>query len=113
MDGEDRSRRPSANAAEELAACLRWIRALRGFERYRSENSIDEMLSCAADSTIIVVNITDIRSDAMVVTPTGVKLLHLPKIIASKAQNWLRKDWLGGGRSKRGTKNREYREYLL
>ncbi|MCJ1334091.1 hypothetical protein MMC10_010798 [Thelotrema lepadinum] len=113
LDSEDRSRRPSANAAEGLASCLRSIRALRGFERFRSENSIDEMLSCAADGMIIVVNITDIRSDAMVISSTSVKSLHLPNISTSEAQKWLRKDWSGGGRSDRGTKNREYREYLL
>lgn len=70
------------------------------------------MLSCAVDGVIIIVNITDIRSDAVVVSSAGVKSLHLPNVSSSEAQKWLRKDWSGGG-SERGTKNREYREYLL
>ena len=111
--GDDRSRKPKTNAGEVLASCLRSIRALRGFERFMSENSIDEMLPCAANGMIIVVNITDIRSDAMIISLTGVKSLPLPNISTSEAEKWLRKDWSAGRRSDRGTKNREYREYLL
>jgi hypothetical protein len=70
-----------------------------------------EMQECAAGGSIVVVNITTFRSDAIIVSPTAIKTLNLPMLAAKDARAWLGKEWTGR-RSERAEKNREYLKYL-
>ncbi|KAM5466949.1 hypothetical protein MauCBS54593_005568 [Microsporum audouinii] len=98
-------------AVKELDACIQKIRTLPGYQRYLRNQSIAEMQKCAADGNIIIVNVTTIRSDAIVVTSTSVRIVRLPMMAASEAQPWLQKQW-NGSKVERGKKNKEYLGYL-
>jgi hypothetical protein len=60
---------------------------------------------------IITVNVSKLRSDAIIISSGSIKTLALPKLSASTAKRWISNDWRGG-RSERATKNKQYREYL-
>ncbi|KAG7286881.1 hypothetical protein NEMBOFW57_009199 [Staphylotrichum longicolle] len=64
--------------------------------------------------TIVVVNITKFRSDAVLVSRGAVKALSLPGLRASDAEAWLGKKWTGRGvrRDGHAQKNKEYLKYL-
>jgi hypothetical protein len=70
-----------------------------------------EMQECAAGGSIVIVNITTFGSDAIIVSPTAIKILNLPMLAAKDARAWLSKKWTGR-RSERAQKNREYLKYL-
>jgi hypothetical protein len=70
------------------------------------------MQECAVGGTIVVVNVTEFRSDAITVSSTNMKTLNLPKSLAVDAKGWLNKDWREGRRSERAEKNKEYSRYL-
>ncbi|KAK3934877.1 hypothetical protein QBC46DRAFT_347180 [Diplogelasinospora grovesii] len=65
-----RSRR--REAVGELDACIREIRGIVGFERFLLGQTVAEMQDCASAGTVVVINIAEIRSDAILVSPTGV-----------------------------------------
>ncbi|RKK88945.1 hypothetical protein BFJ71_g12645 [Fusarium oxysporum] len=104
-----RTRRLEALA--ELDACIHEIRGTAGHERFMLGQETAEMQECAAGGSIVVVNITTFRSDAIIVSPTAIKTLNLPRLAAEDARAWLGKKWTGR-RSERAQKNREYLKYL-
>ncbi|PWI64611.1 hypothetical protein PCL_09505 [Purpureocillium lilacinum] len=95
----------------ELDACIQNIRTIPGHERFLLCQTTREIQDCAAGGTIVVVNITEIRSDAILISPTMVKAINLCGLSVSEAKDWLGKDWTGR-RPLRATKNREYTAYL-
>ncbi|KAH6883559.1 CHAT domain-containing protein [Thelonectria olida] len=97
-------------ALAELDACIHEIRGIAGHERFMLGQETAEMQECAAGGSIIV-NITTLRSDAIIVSPTTIKTLNLPMMAAEDARAWLDKKWTGR-RSERAQKNREYLDYL-
>lgn len=98
-------------AVAELDACIQKIRGIAGYERFLLGQTAAEMQECATGDTIAVVNISGIRSDAILVSPAAVKTLNLPRLSASDAEVWLGKKWTGR-RSERPQKNKEYLDYL-
>ncbi|KAH7191136.1 CHAT domain-containing protein [Fusarium oxysporum] len=104
-----RTRRLEALA--ELDACIHEIRGTAGHERFMLGQETAEMQECAAGGSIVIVNITTFRSDAIIVSPTAIKALNLPMLAAKDARAWLSKEWTGR-RSERAQKNREYLKYL-
>ncbi|CAM1503427.1 Fc.00g082030.m01.CDS01 [Cosmosporella sp. VM-42] len=98
-------------ALAELDACIHEIRGTAGHERFMLGQETAEMQECAAGGSIVVVNITEFRSDAIIVSPTAIKTLNLPMIAAEDARAWLGKKWTGR-RPERPQKNREYLDYL-
>ncbi|KAK4242994.1 CHAT domain-containing protein [Corynascus novoguineensis] len=101
-------------AVAELDACIHEIRSIAGNERFLLGQTAAEMQQCAVGGTIVVVNITRFRSDAILVSRKAVKALSLPGLLASDAEAWLGKKWTGRGvrRHERAQKNKEYLEYL-
>jgi CHAT domain-containing protein len=69
------------------------------------------MQACAVDGSIIIINVTEIRSDAIIVSSSAVKTLMLPKLSASSVKSWIGRKWTGP-ESERGKRNRKYLEYL-
>ena len=72
---------------------------------------IQVMQACAAGGYIVVVNISQLCSDTIIVSPTSIRTIHLPSLSAVEAEIWIRKEW-HGRRSERGAKNKEYAEFL-
>ncbi|KAJ6439162.1 putative reverse transcriptase [Purpureocillium lavendulum] len=99
----------------ELNRCVLEIRGLAGYERFLLGQTVAEMQECALEGTIVVVNITDFRSDAILLSKRGIWTLNLPRMLALDAKTWLSKKWTGGEvrRSERARKNKEYLEHLV
>jgi hypothetical protein len=95
----------------DFYACIEQIRSLPGHERFLLGQRIAEMQECAAGGSIVVVNITEIRSDAIIITPAVIKAINLSNLSTSEAKIWLSKDWRGR-RAERAVKNRDYLAYL-
>ncbi|KID95310.1 TPR Domain containing protein, partial [Metarhizium majus ARSEF 297] len=102
-------------AMAELNECVEEIRRFAGHERFLLGQTVAEMQECALGGTIVVVNITDFRSDAILVSKTTIRTLGLSRLLASDAKAWLGKEWTGREvrRKERPRKNREYLEYLV
>lgn len=98
-------------ALAQLEACILEIRAIAGHERFWLGQTTDEMQSCAVGGTIVIVNITELRSDAILVSPSAIKTVNLPNLKASEAKVWLGKQWKGS-RDEKSQKNEEFLEYL-
>ncbi|KAK3906569.1 CHAT domain-containing protein [Staphylotrichum tortipilum] len=101
-------------AVAKLDACIHEIRSIAGNERFLLGQTAAEMQQCAVGGTIVVVNVTRFRSDAILVSHGAVKALSLPGLLASDAEAWLGKKWTGRAvrRHERPQKNKEYLEYL-
>lgn len=67
-------------AVQLLDDCLTRIRELPGHERFLQEPELNELLEGAAEGPIVVVNITDISSDAIIVSQSGFRSIPLPEM---------------------------------
>ena len=79
----------------ELDACIAEIRNIAGYERFFFSQTIADMQNCAAGGSIVVVNITEFRSDAIIISPEAIATLELSNISAADAKVWLKKTWTG------------------
>jgi len=79
-------------AVDEILACITEIRALPGHDRFLLGQTVAEMQETAIDSSIVIVNIADYRSDAIVISRKKVVALPLPGLPAAEAKAWLNKD---------------------
>jgi hypothetical protein len=70
---EDRRRR-----ADEFAATLREIRALPGFASFGLPPTFGELLAQSASGPVVSFNISEYRSDALLLTEDGITCLELP-----------------------------------
>jgi hypothetical protein len=61
----------------ELDACKDEIRNIAGHERFLLNQTTAEMRECATGGTIVVVNITNFRSDAIIISPAAITTLEL------------------------------------
>jgi CHAT domain-containing protein len=73
---------------------------------------MEQMKNAADEGSIIIVNVTRLRSDAIAVSSTGFRLVPLPYVDAVQAQNWVNQDLTTTSSSTRGVKNKAYREFL-
>ncbi|KAF2687558.1 hypothetical protein K458DRAFT_469438 [Lentithecium fluviatile CBS 122367] len=70
------------------------------------------MQGCCTEGSILVVNITDLRSDAIIVTTDVFKVVPLPGLSAQQAKDWIRQDLITTSLSDRGRKNKAYLGFL-
>jgi tetratricopeptide (TPR) repeat protein len=112
--GIERARNERRQAADKLDSCIREIRETAGNERFLLGQTAAEMQDCAVGGTVILINITKFRSDAILVSRADIKSLNLPRLLASDAQEWLSKKWTGREvrRHERPLRNKEYLKYL-
>ncbi|KAK2601561.1 hypothetical protein QQS21_004879 [Conoideocrella luteorostrata] len=75
-------------AAAELDTCLKEIRCLPGYERFMLGETVAEMQETVAEGCIVVINITDFRSDAILISRNSLKIIALPELSASDAWSW-------------------------
>jgi len=62
------------------------IRCLSGFERFLLAPPESELKKLAQDGPIILFNVSEIRSDALIVTTEGVDCMHLPALHRSSVE---------------------------
>ncbi|KAF6828948.1 TPR domain-containing protein [Colletotrichum musicola] len=78
-------------ADEEMGALLEEIRARPGFERFLLSSTENEMRGAAVDGSVVVVNVSWLRCDALIVQKKGFRSLRLPKLslkdIRERARN--------------------------
>ncbi|KAL2845203.1 CHAT domain-containing protein [Aspergillus pseudoustus] len=72
-----RERREKEQQFHEICSS---IRLKDGFESFLCPPTPDQIMAAAALGSIIVVNISKVRSDAFIITPTGVQLVQLPEV---------------------------------
>ncbi|KAH8811038.1 CHAT domain-containing protein [Xylogone sp. PMI_703] len=66
----------------QLDACIKQIRDIKAHERFLLGQATTEMQEAALGGIIVVINATDFRSDAIIVTPTNLQALSLPPLPA-------------------------------
>lgn len=98
-------------AAAELELCIKSIQGVPGQELFMAAQSTEAMQACAVGGNVVVVNVSQLRSDAIIVSPTGIRTIRLPSLSAADAEIWIGKQW-HGLRSERGARNKEYAEFL-
>jgi tetratricopeptide (TPR) repeat protein len=110
------NRTPKPTTREEAIAlleeCVHSIQQLPGFGQFHKGPTVEQMQTCSKKGHIVVVNITDLRSDAIAVTACGFKVLPLSGLTADRAKSWIRNDLTTSSRSDRGRKNRAYLQFL-
>ncbi|USP77054.1 hypothetical protein yc1106_04328 [Curvularia clavata] len=99
---------------EKLDECVQEIRKLPGFDKFHESSTAKQMQDCASDGDIIVVNITQLRSDAIVVTARGARTISLPKLSADDARSWNDQDLTTTSMkdTNAGWKNKVYLQFL-
>jgi tetratricopeptide (TPR) repeat protein len=112
---DDRTQTATASRTEALALlaeCIRDIQQLPGFDQFHKGLTAKQMQACAKRGSIVVVNVTNLRSDAIVVTAKGFRVSQLPGLSADQAKDWISKDLTTTSRSDRGRKNKAYLDFL-
>ncbi|KAH7111459.1 CHAT domain-containing protein [Dactylonectria estremocensis] len=105
-----RKRRQEAMA--ELDTCLKEIRHIPGYERFMLGQTIAEMQECVTEGSIVVINITGFRSDAILISNNSLSTITLPGLSAFDVRSWASKDWSTKKRSEQREKNDEFLDYL-
>ena len=100
-------------AVKELDECIHSIRQLPGHQRFLLGPTLDELKGWASEGPIVVVNVTDIRSDAIIATSSGVNSLRLPKLKKTDAIKWIGEDLTTYKTlEEKGKKNKRYSQFL-
>ncbi|KAI8406639.1 hypothetical protein FOFC_14109 [Fusarium oxysporum] len=105
-------RKRRQEAVAELDMCLKEIRCVPGHERFMLGQTVTEMQECITEGSIVVINITDFRSDAIIVSSNSLRTIVLPELSASKARLWVSKDWSTKKRSDQRGENDQFLDYL-
>jgi tetratricopeptide (TPR) repeat protein len=100
-------------ALAQLKKCVQNIQQLPGFSRFQKGLTAKQMQSCSIAGSIVVVNITNLRSDAIIVTASALKVLPLPGLSAGQAKDWINQDLTTTSPEDRGRKNKAYLQFLL
>ena len=82
-------------ALSDLDSCVEEIRTLPGYERFLLGQTTTEMQECAAGGSIVIINITLSRSDAIIVSQSLIKSVSLSSLSVSDVKSWLSKEWNG------------------
>jgi tetratricopeptide (TPR) repeat protein len=100
-------------AVKELDEVINIIRQLPGYERFLLGLTLDELKKQAAEGPIVVVNVTDIRSDAIIVSKSAVKSVRLPQLTEANTIKWLNQELTTyHDPQEKGKKNKRYLEFL-
>ena len=70
---------------------LRYIRSLQGFENFLQGPSKSELHSLAEDGPIVVFNVSDIRSDAFLITTDEIRSVHLPLLTSDSVEDFAKR----------------------
>ncbi|WKT54189.1 Tetratricopeptide-like helical domain superfamily [Fusarium oxysporum f. sp. vasinfectum] len=106
------SRKRRQEAAAELKRCLKEIRCIPGHERFMLGQTVAEMQECITEGSIVVINVTDFRSDAIIIFNNSLRTIALPELSAPKARLWVSQDWSTKMKSEQRGKNDKFLDYL-
>lgn len=87
-DAEDKRRR-RAIAIREMEETLDYIRRLPGFEEFQLPPCEATLMAIAAKGPIVIFNYTEFRSDAIILSSSGIKMLPLPTMVFSTVEDWM------------------------
>lgn len=113
---DENRRRRRVHAVREFDDTVAQIRRIPGRERFQMAPSEEELIAIAAGgSTIVVVNSTPLRSDALIVTPAGITTLRLPTMVHADVAARMAQlpQLVRGKRSTHVARNRELSKTLL
>jgi len=99
-------------AVTQLEASLRDIRAIPGYERFLLGQTVAEMQEGMNEGYVAIVNISQIKSDAVVMTRDSLKAIPLSGLSVNDARRWLCTDWIVRKRSEQRQKNDMFLRYL-
>ncbi|KAL0639497.1 hypothetical protein Q9L58_001526 [Maublancomyces gigas] len=85
LQGNEDQRRRRVQAIQEVETVLGRIRQLPCVEGFRLLPSFDKLTAMAVEGAIIVVNTSQYRRDALIVTKTTIKSISLPKLVFKEA----------------------------
>ncbi|KAF2259441.1 hypothetical protein CC78DRAFT_621006 [Lojkania enalia] len=112
----DHTRRTASMRRTEVIAkleeCVQDIQQLPAFSRFCKSLTAEQMQSCCIEGSIVVVNITNIRSDAIIITTDKIKVIPLPILSAQEVKHWVSQDLTTTSLSDRGRKNKAYIRFL-
>lgn len=74
-------------ATLDIEPVLREIRQIPDYERFLLPSTPAELMKTAEGGTIVVVNTTDLQSDAIIVTASAITVLALPKLVFADANH--------------------------
>lgn len=99
-------------AIDDLEKCIQDIRRLPGFESFQLGLTKEQIQHASTEGSIIVINMSRLRSDAIIVSSTGIDSVSLPRFNATEAQTWAMQNMIWASPSERGRKNKGYRKFL-
>ncbi|KAK4867254.1 hypothetical protein LT330_000764 [Penicillium expansum] len=99
-------------AIDDLEKCIQDIQRLPGFESFQLGLTKEQIQHASIEGSIIVINMSQLRSDAIIVSSTGLDSVSLPRFNATEAQTWAMQNMIWASPSERGRKNKEYRKFL-
>lgn len=104
-----------AKTAQDLEETLISIRQLQGFEGFQLPPRSEDLMAMASDGPIIILSSTSIRSDAIIVTRTGIKTLRLPQLSYTLIKEWVDEmpTLVYGGPSTYTSRNKRMELFLL
>ncbi|XTI93403.1 TPR-like protein [Cenococcum geophilum] len=111
-DNRTRKAASTRQIITKLEKCIRDIQQLPGFNQFHKGLTAKQMQSCSTEGSIVVVNVTNLRSDAVIVTTDAFKVLPLPRLSAHEARDWINQDLTTTPSSDRGRKNKAYLHFL-
>ncbi|KAH0563392.1 hypothetical protein GP486_002038 [Trichoglossum hirsutum] len=101
-------------AAEDLAMVTETIRSLPSYAGFPLEFPEAELVDQASRGPIVIVNVTEFRSDAIIVSQLcGVQAIQLRGMKEARVKRWLQKDLTEFPREEYGEKNKLYRRFLI
>ncbi|PTB38641.1 hypothetical protein M441DRAFT_145867 [Trichoderma asperellum CBS 433.97] len=118
IDTEDsRSRIARVNrrieVIRELDNCIESIRRLPGHERFLLGPTPEDLMKQAEAGVIIIVNVTEVSSDAIIISASAITAIELHALTASEVTKWIRQDLTRfASREEYGRNNKKYREFL-
>ncbi len=99
-------------AISKLEKCIRNIQQLPGFEHFCRRSTARQMQRYSEGGTIVMVNVSSLRSDAIIITPGAVTALPLSGLYAETAENWINQNLTTFSIEDRGRKNKNYLRFL-
>ncbi|KFY28251.1 hypothetical protein V491_00549 [Pseudogymnoascus sp. VKM F-3775] len=101
-----------SKAIKELDGCVQNIRQLPKFSQFQKGLTAELMQECSAEGCVVVVNVTDIRSDAIIVSTDAFKVIPLSRLDAVQAKDWINQQLTSTSSSDGGRKNKDYLKFL-
>jgi hypothetical protein len=94
-------------AVQNLEVVVKKIREDPKYRRFLEGPTIDELKDLATESPVVVVNVTDISSDAIVLTKTHSKAIPLPELHSKNAPISFQKHFTQYTQSRAGNEDRD------